>query len=439
MKDSRDGPRAIWWLRHLFAVTLALVTVALVCQQALAIEIREAPTSLLSHREHEIRVHLRSSRALEYSISGTSLRFPGSIGLSMAGYRALKIQMLRKNRRLADWKISDRDSGEVLAHIQSHSFSVSGENLRLNLQPIPGRLTLWPSEISPDVLVLAAVDLETYVRGVLPSEMPSGWPLEALKAQAVAIRSFALFRQQERERVHAPYDVESSIADQVFTVPVMNGVDQNLAQVERAVRETRGLLLVTRSESPAVLPSYYHADCGGKTEDAHTLWGQKGAGTAVDTGCPLNPQAHWKAELSSRDIAFAVKERLTTRPEVASHAESLELVDLQAIGKTSSGRVAQIRLKWSGGEYDDVASHDFRMALGSEVLRSTNFKLKRSKVAGYLFTGVGYGHGVGMCQWGARSLAQGGRLYREILKHYYPDSALIQAGESQVAQVAGSD
>jgi stage II sporulation protein D len=253
--------------------------------------------------------------------------------------------------------------------------------------------------------------------------MPSGWPLEALKAQAIAARTYALFKMHAREETSAAFDVETSVMDQVFLMPTRDDMPSAYrANVERAVSETRGLLLTTGGAHPTPLAAYFHADCGGHTEDARAVWGSASTGTTRDEGCPLNPHAQWQAHLTKAEIARTL------------HA-STSLIDLRAIGRTSTLRVERMRFAWADGTSTELSPHEFRMALGHDRVKSTNFELAAIG-DGFTLSGKGSGHGVGLCQWGARHLAKAGSGYREILKHYYPRTQLIEVAALERAKSA---
>jgi len=374
----------------------------------------------------------------------------------------------------ARWTLEDRDTGARLASWRAKSLEVSGDGLRLNLKPVPSRLSLIASAKGVDLI--ANMDVEDYLRGVLPSEMPADWPLEALKAQAVAARTFALYRRESRERVNAPYHLESSVMDQVFSFPLFEeGAEASRANADRAVRETRGLVLQDERRRP--FAAYFHADCGGRTEEAAKMWGGRSrghtgsggsssdgdgdghgrggsgsgddggvrrSGTAIDGACPLNPLARWSLSLSFDEIARRFRSsmrnwtmrgdlNLMRSPMERSPAglvsmfvpESARVASLELLDRTPSGRVANVRVRWSDGRETMFSGHELRMALGTEKLRSTNFQLKRRE-GFFEFVGRGFGHGVGLCQWGARHLAMNGKGFRDILKHYYPNAVLAR-------------
>jgi stage II sporulation protein D len=330
------------------------------------------------------------------------------------------------------WIVLDRDHDRVIGEVRAPTLEVYGSDLRLNLKPMPKQLTLVSKGQFVDLV--GVMEMEDYLIGVLPSEMPSSWSLEVLKAQAVAARTFAYFRRQERRLVGLHYDVEASVMDQVFNTPLKSfGFDdaelERINRVRRAISETKGIIL--RDSKGRPFPAYFHADCGGKTEEADLVWGEsQNLGTAQDLSCPSSPLAKWKTRISVREMSQKLRSHL-------KGPVNETLASLVAEGITPSGRVAKIKIGWSGGSTDQISAHEFRMKMGHDQIRSTNFSLKKENEGTYVFSGRGHGHGVGMCQWGARRLAENGQGFQEILRHYYPKAEFKTNGpQGSVAGIA---
>ncbi len=359
-----------------------------------------------SATDSDIRVRVdRVSRA--FTLTGMGLRYPGSPVSVNLGFRALRVSWTKAPRAsYYQWIIEDRDSGELLARFHSRKLEIAGMSMRVNLRSVPDRLTFFPVRAGADLV--ATMDIESYLKGVLPSEMPAKWPLESLKAQAVAARSYALYKKSLRGKNH--YDVESDVMDQVFVNPLgVSRADSKTANIERALRETRGVVLVDRLNQP--LPSYFHADCGGRTEEAQNVWGGgEKTGTAIDESCPLNPAAKWRVSLATREIANRL------RP-------GARLAAMEILERSESGRVARLKFRWADDEETVLTGHEFRMSLGHERIKSTNFDFVKQG-SQFEISGQGFGHGAGLCQWGAKKMAMKGSDYLEILQHYYPKASL---------------
>jgi len=254
-------------------------------------------------------------------------------------------------------------------------------------------------------LVINRVDIEEYVKGVVPAEVSSTWHPEMLKAQAVAARTYALYQQMlsaTRE-----YDVAATVQDQVYRGK--QGVD---AGILRAVDETRGLV-VTYQDAP--IYAAFSSTAAGLTEDAMTVWSKeypylKGVECPFDL---MSPYYQWKSsfkidalEQNLRQQGFSVGTIATMTP----------------LSLSRGGRVATLRILHSGGELI-LRGEELRKAVGYTIIPSTQFAIE-SIGQEVVLSGFGAGHAVGMCQWGAKELAELGYPFSTILRYYYPGTEL---------------
>lgn len=267
------------------------------------------------------------------------------------------------------------------------------------------------------VFVTNQLPMETYLAGTVGSEMSPSWSVEALKAQAVAARSYALYRR-ERPR-HPLYDLESSTQDQVYL-----GVSSEKPSVWRAVKETAGVYLVSNGKPSQI---HYHSRCGGQTQTPDRVWGSAKSGNSVD--CPFCRQFPYKWNASWTPEEFLEK--------LGMHSQHPKAV--LVVRQSSEGRVHEVEVA-AGTQKRTVSSETLRRLLGYNRLKSTHFALSQSSHS-IRAEGTGAGHGVGMCQWGAKYLADQGAGYSDILKHYYPGRRLARLpsekgmDRSQVAKV----
>ena len=274
-----------------------------------------------------------------------------------------------------------------------------------------GNLLFRPN---PDatITVVDELGLEEYLFGVLPHEMSPDWPLEALKAQAVVSRTYALARLGKGQ--DEAFDLTDDAYSQVYT-----GVTTESEAVRKAVRATSGRIL-TYAAKP--LPAYFHSTCGGHTAGSNDVWGGaepeplKGV---RDTWCKVSPHYRWEAYFRREDILSALNRNGFT---VA------RLEDLREGDRGSAGWLTNVRVKTERG-WTRVPANKFRLWLGVKELKSVRFDSVRRRKKGFDFEGRGYGHGVGLCQWGARAQADAGRSFEEILGHYFPGAALARIKE----------
>lgn len=250
---------------------------------------------------------------------------------------------------------------------------------------------------------LNVLPLESYLSAVLGGEMPPSFPLEALKAQAVAARSYALMRKIDARDQGRPYHLNSTVLSQVYA-----GLAREDPRTAAAVKATQGEVLAL---GMTPVEAYFHASCGGLTESGAAALGRP-LPYLKSVACPCaghSPYAHWRIEVSAAALARAVG---------LARAEEAEVVS-----RTSTGRAARVRVRGPKGTERTLAAVALRAALGYQLLPSTWFTLAREGQS-FVFEGRGAGHGAGLCQWGARILAEQGRTYREILAHYYPGTSV---------------
>lgn len=286
-----------------------------------------------------------------------------------------------------------------------------GGFLSLNGHTYRNALTVVPAARA--CAVINTVDLEKYIAGVIGREMAAAWPLEALKAQAVASRSYALFQLHAN---HAKeYDLENGTQDQVY-----DGTAGESARTVQAVEATRGQALMY---ADSALKAYFHANCGGITEVPELVWGgEVKAFRAV--ACPYHHRARdrasWSALLTKPQIESALRRIAGLLP-----ASFRRVASLEAGAPDGSHRLSDVAVSDGAGNNVLISANTFRNALGNTRLKSTAFQIRRAP-AGYRIDGEGSGHGVGLCQVGARAMAEAGKTYRQILAFYYP-LAKVQA------------
>ncbi|MBI4238119.1 MAG: SpoIID/LytB domain-containing protein [Deltaproteobacteria bacterium] len=274
--------------------------------------------------------------------------------------------------------------------------------LTVNRMPVAGTLQIFRT--SGQLFAIESLPLEQYLLGVLAGEMQANWPRESLRAQAVAARSYAVAQFLGRATESRPYDLLASTEDQVYRpgfVPPATIVD--------AVQSTNGEVL--RSDEQ-VLKVYFHSCCGGQTTSAANVWGARAApGTTrvTDPYCRRAPHARWELRLSRAEL----EARLSRAGVITPGVQAIEMEH-----DADDARTARVRLLTEGGAVT-IAANDFRRALGFHELKSTWFDNRRRRDQ-WIFRGRGFGHGVGLCQWGAKAMAEQGKGYREILEFYYP-------------------
>ena len=257
------------------------------------------------------------------------------------------------------------------------------------------------------MLVVNAVELENYIKGVLYHEVSHYWPMESLKAQAVAARSYALYQMQMNR--HKDFDVTSDIYSQVY-----GGRGSERYRTNIAIERTKGLVMVYRGK---LLLAYFHATCAGHTEDVSELWKEdlpplKGVACSF---CRFSPHFFWKKNFRLKDI----------QDKLNAKGYGLGLIkEIRIIERNTSGRIKTLEIETRDGKKANISGKDFREIIGPNNIKSNNYEVD---MQGYYMDliGKGWGHGVGMCQWGAAQMASEGYSYEQILKYYYPGVDIV--------------
>lgn len=359
-----------------------------------------------------VRVRLlRAKPKVEISGIGVSVADRVSPFQNIAVPKLQTLMVSSFNAKEASWNIANAETGEVL-RLKGNRLSLSGEMLKVAGEPAASRLQLWQRE-NGTIDVISLVDMDQYLAGVLPHEMPLTWPLEALKAQVVAIRSYAMYSMGNRRSWH--FDMDSTIQDQVYKgFHAEKDFKSKNDKLARAIAETHGEYLIYKNR---ILKTYYHAHCGGKTESAKAVWGgEEPTAGAIDSFCPTGPLASWEFKMSHEELHQRLKKYFDI-----SKSQGIREVSIQS--RTDSGRVANLAIVLADETKIEIPANDFRRVLGFARVKSTNFDLNWSGQE-LSIVGRGNGHGVGLCQWGSRKLAEKGSSYRAILKHYYPVATL---------------
>jgi stage II sporulation protein D len=283
--------------------------------------------------------------------------------------------------------------------------------LEFNKKKYRGDIFLVSSYKGRGCDIINKVNLETYISSLLPKEMNAKWPIEALKAQAVAARSYALYQMQSQQvkktnGFETYYDLENSEYHQV------NGSFFEVTfKTSQATRETKGEVLLPKSKK--IVPIFFHSKCGGKTRLPQDVWSNsvEGYKSVECPFCHKHGHKDWSVDISREQFQKALaksfllykgtnlKDRISIAPDDKNFA-NLRVYSTQDVQLIKKSRI--------------------RSVLGRKHAPSNYFKYEKNgnKI---LLTGKGYGHGVGLCQYGALELAKRGYTYKQILSHYFPE------------------
>lgn len=252
------------------------------------------------------------------------------------------------------------------------------------------------------VTLVDVVPMEAYLRGVVPVEMKTGWPAQALAAQAVAARTYAA--ANVGRRADLGFDLYADTRDQVY-----DGASVEAPDTDSAVRSTRGMVLTYQG---APIDALFHAASGGETDDAIAVWGLDLPYIRGIRDTDPSPYAHWTRTLTASEVE---------RGLAACQVDVASVQGLDVEQWTPHGRARWLSV--AGTQGNAIAdANTFRLATR---LPSTRFVLSATQ-AGWEFRGEGLGHGLGMSQWGAEAYAQLGWSFSRILTRYYTGVALSQ-------------
>ncbi|MGH7277596.1 MAG: SpoIID/LytB domain-containing protein [Candidatus Rokuibacteriota bacterium] len=264
--------------------------------------------------------------------------------------------------------------------------------------------------IGDGLAVVNELPLEEYLVGVLRGEMSERFPPEALRAQAIVARTYAAYFRMTGEG--KPFHIVAATSHQQFFGRVPPS-----SPLWTAVTETAGQVL--RWEG-AVFPAFYHAESGGYTEESRNVFsGSQPALKAVRCAFSgTSPHFHWALDLRLADLGEMLRRHGLDVGAVRAIAVTERTASLRAVSVTVRGSHGIVRLR----------GNDFRRMIGYETLKSTLFAVAVGRDTAR-FSGRGYGHGVGMCQWGARAMAEQGHTAAQILAYYYPGAVLGTLGD----------
>jgi stage II sporulation protein D len=273
------------------------------------------------------------------------------------------------------------------------------------------------------------IHMDDYLKGVVPPEIGffKDTELEAIKAQAVAARTYAMSHLDQYPEEE--YDMKADVSDQVYL-----GVAVENDNVSRAVDATRGYVIKYRGK---FINAYYHSTCGGYTDDIDQVWERAGEPylRAVDDSgfCDWSKYYEWVESYNPKQMRLMLEQYLSA--EKGRHINVKAIRDIFVKSTTAGGRVAEVVVKTADKEYTfgkDKIRWVFKRASNPElILQSARFRIDIDRDSGGKITridlrGGGYGHGVGMCQCGAIGMARRGWEYQDILTFYYRNVDLVR-------------
>jgi stage II sporulation protein D len=362
-----------------------------------------------------------------------------------------------RSDRLSEWRLSCPNGGVVQAaqlgsgkmplrtvyfagpvRVESPSgfVTVKGKPYRerVFIHPISTRKG-WECE------VVNHVDIEHYLDGLVNAEFSAAWNREAIDAQVIAARTYAYYQIKLMTRRGSHFDLDSTIKDQVY-----DGSTREDYRSRMSATRTRGKVLKAHRKDEWPIKAYYHSTCGGTTELPQVVWGAKMAGFKKRVACPNcrnSPSFIWDVPLSAKEIALEIwkgarelnaadRDKIRGWPQTwEKELRESKLLDLRVTSQNESGRAEVVSARFKNGDKKEyvltMPGTLFRYWIGPSRLKSTVFQVLAAGNDQWVLRGRGFGHGVGLCQWGAKTMGESGKKAREILSFYYPDTVIAKA------------
>ena len=360
-----------------------------------------------------VRVRILSEQK-SFAFEGEAIVFNGQrediIPVAIPQFSKWKVQIVRKGDDRF-WLASQiYPTVKKTIYRVNQNLNILGKNIGDGKNEWPGSLRLIAGKQDQFDLI-SVLPLKSYLVGVLNGEMPKDWPLETLKSQAVASRSYV--RALMKERKNKNFDVESDVRDQVFTLSV-SGLESEIpvTQQQRAVKETQDLSLTFQNK---IIKAYFHSDCGGEPASVSSVWGHQGHPTSRKQ-CFSERKLEWTYQIGKDELFEKMK-------SIWSSFDKDQFISFKWLRLPSLQRISSVEIDFKSGKNLKISSQEFRKLLGYTNLKSTLFQVRQENDQ-YIFTGTGYGHGVGLCQYGAKAMGKLGYSYQQILSHYYPETKL---------------
>ena len=298
--------------------------------------------------------------------------------------------------------------------------TVNGERYR-------GNLTLLVLPDGTGLEVINTLPLEPYLAGVIGAEMPSYWETEALRAQTIASRTYSLYIKR-RFGAARPWDVRKTQANQVY-----RGLSAESATIWEAIRATQGKVLTVPGSNgeEEIFAAYFSSTCAGHTENSQNVFGDRSAGLE-GVACSYCAGVSRRSFLAWQKVSIPVEQvdqRLVERYPSLAALEGIETIEPTRVSEYNGlQRITQVRLIGKNGKTDTLRAEDLRLAIDptGRKIKSACFVIGRENGLFVFDEGKGFGHGVGLCQYGAEGMAREGFSCESILQFYFPGSHIRQ-------------
>ena len=336
-------------------------------------------------------IRIRSDKSIPLNVRGEKFSSAKIKGLTIKSQNDKAILFFDRNKE----KIYNFDNRKPIIIKSSDKRGIWVDNKRYS-----GIIEIFV--LRNKILVVNKLGIEKYLSSVVGSEMPHKWPLEALKAQAIASRTYAL-----KQNGNNIYDVDSTQMHQVY-----NGLESRTPKTRKAVRATRSLVLTYKNK---LINALFHSSSGGMTENSEDVWKNKYSYLRTVKDFDQNSKTFkWQKSFSQQDLRLLF-------PKIGG-INKIKINDI-----SNTGRIKSAEIYGENGSRQ-ISGNNLRkkMRLKSTLVRFRFLELNNQNEMGeyaeepyLIIMGKGAGHGVGMSQWGAKYLANEGKTAENILKYFY--------------------
>jgi stage II sporulation protein D len=327
----------------------------------------------------------------------------------VCGADSMRVTGVRNTTFYDDYQITLQDTFPIYVSGRNGVVDINGKHYRGDVEIRNSGRGIWAINV-------CAID--EYLKGVVPCEIGkiSSNLIEVAKAQAVAARTYVYAHLNQYHDVG--FDLYADTRDQVYA-----GVAVEHQVTSQAIEQTDGEILTFRGQP---IDAKYSSTCGGVTADFNDAWTGSAPPYLTSIVCPYckkSPYYAWSKKIGKKEFFVQLRQRLEQAGIILSRDELIQ--DFRFIRNSTSERVNTVIIRTTDGEYD-IKNYQIRRVFGGEAeLRSSYFFLQPEGDS-IVIAGRGYGHGVGMCQFGAIEMARTGKSYHEILRFYYPGTKIVR-------------
>jgi stage II sporulation protein D len=407
----------------IFTFLIVLITYKLIPAQ-------DPPPDFVKHFKREVPIELYDGQQISIGVKGGEavLECYRGVKLSEIYYFNSGVDLSYKENGI---EIDDEDGALTIGLTEVHCKPrQDGALLTYGDHSYRGFLKAKYEDSPHGILLINVVDIEDYVKGVLPGEIGDRTQeeYEAVKAQAIAARTYAIWKLTDQG---TSGKLASTIADQLYT-----GADSEKELLTKGVEDTQGEIMTYKNHPIA---AYYHAVCGGHTAPIEKIWPEKkpiGYLEGVDDKdyCSWARSYSWSEHFTIAQLQDTLEKYFTDKGKCKEDGlGSIRNIEFERDKET--GRIDVMKVTTPTGVYKEVADHIrwalLRPSVAGAILPSTKFSAEKEmdgdKIVGLKINGTGNGHGVGMCQCGAIGQSRIGQNYHDILKYYYKHIKIVKA------------